>query len=78
MPALLPSCVQGEVLVNVGNVFVMRATVQTSTDSFVNVTTPLVTAHFLAWFVVDMASVSVEAVHVMQDGKVLHVTAEMM
>ena len=78
MPALLPSCVQGEVLVNVGNVFVMRATAQTSTDSFVNVTTPLVTAHCLAWFVVDMASASVEAVHVMQDGKVLHVTAEMM
>ena len=78
MPAPPRSCAQGEVLVNVGNVSVMRATARASTDSFVNVMTPLVTAHCLAWCVVGTGSVSVEAVHVMQGGRVLHVTAGMM
>ena len=78
MPAPPPSCVLGEVPVNVGSVFVIRVTARISTESFVNVTTPRVTAHCQALCVVDMASVSVDSVSVMQAGLVLHVTVGMM
>ena len=78
MPALHPSSVMEEVPVNVGNVFVMIATAQTFTDSFVNVMTAHVIAHYQALCVADMASVSVAIVNVMQDGQVPHVTVGMM
>ena len=78
VPALLPSCVQEEDPVTVENVFVTKATPRTSTDSFVSAMTTLVTAHCQALCVVDMDSVSVDSVNVMQGGQVLHVTVGMM
>ena len=63
---------------NVETVFVMRATARLSTDSFVNVMTARVTAHYQALCAVDMVCVLVDSVNVMQAGLVLHVTVGMM
>ena len=76
--ALLHLCVQGVVPVNVETVFVIKVTPQSSTDSFVNVMTAHVTAHYQAFCAEDMVCVIVDGVNVMQVGLVLHVTVEMM
>ena len=76
--ALLHLCVQGVVPVNVETVFVIEVTPQLSTDSFVNVMTARVTAHYQALCAVDMVCVIVDGVNVTQVGLVMHVTVGMM